>query len=267
MVSWWPAEGDANDIQDGNDGTFNGTPAYGSGEVGQAFSFNGIDAYVEVPDNASLNPTAVTVDAWINPSDVSGNHDIVFKGNHEYLMQLRNGTILFGSKDGTGNYTEFQGSLNVPANTWSHVAITHDGATRRIYVNGVLDPVTQSQTGLFTGDTDTLKIGRHFFAIDFFNGLIDEVEVFNRALSPAEIASIYNAQCAGKCRSCAPAPGGMVSWWPGDGNAHDIQDSNNGTLVNGVTFTSGEVGQAFNLDGINDYVEVADSPVVVQFGI
>src|SRR5205814_6686292 len=54
MVSWWPGEGDANDIQDGNDGTFNGTPAYSSGKVGQAFSFDGNTAdYVFVPHNTN----------------------------------------------------------------------------------------------------------------------------------------------------------------------------------------------------------------------
>src|SRR4029077_7383892 len=51
----------------------------------------------------------------------------------------------------------------------------------------------------------------------------------------------------------------MVSWWPGDGDANDIQDSNNGTLQNGVTFAAGKVGQAFSCDGVNDFVDTPTS--------
>src|SRR5213592_4188082 len=58
---------------------------------------------------------------------------------------------------------------------------------------------------------------------------------------------------------CVTAPMGMISWWPGEGNADDIQDGNNGTLVGGATFAPGMVGQAFSLDGVNDWVEAPDA--------
>ncbi|MBI5100221.1 MAG: LamG domain-containing protein [Nitrospirae bacterium] len=87
-----------------------------------------------------------------------------------------------------------------------------------------------------------------------FNGLIDEVEIFGRALSLAEIQAIYNAGTAGKCRSCTPPPSGMVSWWGGNNNSLDMIGTNNGT-VNGATYAAGKVGQAFSLDG-NDYIQI-----------
>src|SRR5260370_941746 len=59
-------------------------------------------------------------------------------------------------------------------------------------------------------------------------------------------------------QACAPLPSGLVSWWPAEGNANDMQDGNNGTLVNGATFASGEVGQAFSFNG-TDYVEIPDA--------
>src|SRR6266850_4329614 len=59
--------------------------------------------------------------------------------------------------------------------------------------------------------------------------------------------------------ACVTAPTGMISWWPGEGNADDIQDGNNGTLVGGATFAPGMVGQAFSLDGVNDWVEAPDA--------
>src|SRR5438874_10060806 len=58
---------------------------------------------------------------------------------------------------------------------------------------------------------------------------------------------------------CTPPPTGMVSWWPGDGNAHDIRGGKNGTRQGGVTVPVGEVGQAFSFDGVDDYVRIAKS--------
>src|SRR5689334_3178680 len=60
--------------------------------------------------------------------------------------------------------------------------------------------------------------------------------------------------------ACVAPPSGMVSWWPGDGNANDIQGSNNGTLQNGATFAAGKVGQSFSFDGVDDFVNIPDAP-------
>ena len=66
MVSWWPGDGNANDIQGGNNGTLQGGATFASGEVGQAFTFPGTSNAVIVPDNANLNVQHFTIDAWIN---------------------------------------------------------------------------------------------------------------------------------------------------------------------------------------------------------
>ena len=63
-------------------------------------------------------------------------------------------------------------------------------------------------------------------------------------------------------QTCVQPPSGLVSWWPADGNAADIYGANNGTLQDGVTFAPGIVGQAFTVDGANDYLDVADSPTL-----
>src|SRR5713101_2958472 len=65
---------------------------------------------------------------------------------------------------------------------------------------------------------------------------------------------------AARAQVCVPPPPGMVSWWPGDGNANDIQDGNHGTLRNGATFAPGKVAQAFSLDGVAAFVDVPNSP-------
>ena len=94
---------------------------------------------------------------------------------------------------------------------------------------------------------------------DRLNGKADEVEFFNRALSADEIAAIYNAGSAGKCRPCASPPSGMVSWWGGDNNALDRVGGFNGALHGDTTYAAGKVGQSFRFDGNGDYVSIPQS--------
>jgi len=61
--------------------------------------------------------------------------------------------------------------------------------------------------------------------------------------------------------TCVDPPAGMISWWPGDGNANDIVDGNHGNVMNGATYAPGKVGQAFSFDGVDDYVDVGNNPV------
>jgi len=72
-----------------------------------------------------------------------------------------------------------------------------------------------------------------------YKGILDEVAIFNRALSSNEIASIYAAGSAGICKPsipCVPPPSDSVGWWTGDGSANDVVGANNGSLQNGATF-------------------------------
>ena len=148
----------------------------------------------------------------------------------------------------------------MPLNQWSHLACTYDRQTVHLYVNGVQVDSAAATQAIPTASTN-LVIGKEDgFTDRNFDGLMDEVEIFSRALSDSEIQAIFDAGSAGKCRTCVPPPASMVSWWPGDENANDIQGNNNGTLQNGATFAAGKVGQAFSFDGVNDFIEVPNSP-------
>src|SRR5439155_13067678 len=105
----------------------------------------------------------------------------------------------FGSLIGIGN--EVATGVDLPLNTWTHLAGTFDGATYSLYMNGQLlstAPGTLGQT-----NTAPLKIGGSGDSATF-GGLIDEVEIFNRALTASEIQSIFNAGSAGKCKPTPP---------------------------------------------------------------
>ncbi len=203
MAAWWPGEGNANDIAGGNNGTIVGGVTFAPGMVGQAFSLDGATGYVEVPTSPSLNITAqITIAAWVNPSALGGRvvDKITAGGSDGYLLDT------FGSRirliiDGQG----LSGTTSLPTGAWSHIAGVYDGAQMRVYLNGALDGTLNTSVAIPTNAL-TLRIGAASDGSSRFTGLIDEAEVFSRALSQAEVQAIVGAGSAGECRPGARVP-------------------------------------------------------------
>jgi CSLREA domain-containing protein len=208
MVSWWDGSGSAptaNDIADGNNGTLQGGAAFAPGKVGQGFSFTSPGDDILVPHNANQNTGAeITVDAWIKPANiVTGNASIINKrtvANAEgYTLELTNtGNGLDFETTTSGGVFSATSAAVLTANVWQHVAATYDGTTIKIYLNGV-EVATAPANGAINAVTSDLVIGRNIVNGATFPGLIDEVELFNRALTATEVAAIANAGNAGKC--------------------------------------------------------------------
>ncbi|MEJ7862508.1 MAG: CARDB domain-containing protein [Pyrinomonadaceae bacterium] len=259
MVAWYPGDGNANDIIGGNNGTLQNGATFAAGMVEQAFSFNGSNGF-SVPSTPALNPTeAITLSSWVKPSSYPNEYPTIIRKqtdnqqNVQYLIALSGLGQAHCNIGGSGLVGGF-----VHLNQWSHVACSYDRQTAVLYVNGF--PVA---SGNFTAPIPTantnLGIGTTDFPDRGFNGLIDEVSIYNRALSQPEILADFNARSAGKCKPfCVSPPANTVAWFPGDGNANDIIGGTNGTLQNGATFEAGKVGQAFSFDGVDDYVEFSD---------
>ncbi len=216
LVGWWPGDGNANDIIGGNNGTLENGATFATGEVGQAFSFNGVAADVRVPHNINQNTGGqISVDAWIwMPNPLSGftTASIINKRSSSdvegYTFELVNGyTGLGGINNGlqfeitttSGQFLRAIVGNVIGPRQWYHVAGTYDGSMIRIFVNGT-QVATGSASGSILPVTDDLVIGRNIVNGGSFPGLIDEVELFNRALTLAEIQGIYNARSAGKCK-------------------------------------------------------------------
>lgn len=269
MVSWWPGDGNANDIQGPTfeNGTLEGSFTFPSGKVAQAFGFNGSDSDVKIPAAASIDVGTgggMTIDLWIRPSDVYLRPLVEWNSNGAigtYFWiggQPSSGSLDADLVDVTGNHHVISSTAGlITTNTWQHVAVTYDKSSgvATLYLNGsvVGGPTT---LGSFTPQTSyDLYLGSRPPGSSRYVGQMDEVEIFNRALDTVEVAAIYNAGSAGKCRTCTPPPANMVNWWTGDGNANDIQGGANGTLVGGTTFAAGKVGQAFSFDGVDDRVD------------
>jgi len=263
MVSWFRAEGNALDVR-GNSGTLVGGATYAAGKVGQAFSLNGTDAYVQAQSLPSQDPTtAGSLDAWVNfaqkPS-VSGHiNTIIGRGGSGADLDLQAETDdhfhFF-----VGNGVQVVSTTTVQPGVWYHVTGTFDATSQVIYVDGVAEAtgagIARSKSG------QPLMIGNQpYFGPRLFNGLIDEPEIFNRALTATEVPNIYNASTAGKCfldRSTS----GLAGWWSADGDTRDISGKGNDGTANGaLSFTRGEVGQAFVLNGVDSSVSTASTPL------
>ena len=214
MVSWWPGDGNANDIQGSNNGALQNGATFGTGKVGQAFSFDGMDDFVDVQPNSNLDLRgALSIDAWVNPSNLSGDRGIVEKTvgggvNTQYSLYLQGGSVVFRliKVPGVQHATLVSDSL-VPLNAWTHIAATWDGATMKMFVNGVQQSRMFDLTGTINGGEGSTLIGKQGSNINHFEGLIDELEIFNRALSSQEVSAIYLADSAGKCKPASmPTP-------------------------------------------------------------
>ncbi len=259
MVSWWPGDSHPNDIIDGNDGTLQGGATYAPGMVGQAFSFDAsLNSGVTVPSSANLNPTeAITIDAWVNPSSFPNSTPTVVRKSHPTSLTPRYLLAVTDTGQAHCNIGGFAGPVAgvVPLNEWTHIACTYDRVAARLYVNGSEVASSPGTAAIPTAST-ALGIGKlPQVTSRNFDGLIDEVELFDRAISSAEIRAIYEAGAAGKIKPEPPEPEpvepplGMVSWWPGDDHPNDIMDGNHGTLQGGATYAPGMVDQAFSFDG------------------
>src|SRR5205807_5003409 len=140
-------------------------------------------------------------------------------------------------------------SLKVTDTNFHHVAVTKSGSTVIFYIDGVAGaPVTYNSVFEFTKNVsigarlDLSAPTTQTTLTSTFAGRIDEVEIFNRALSLVEIRAIYLAPHEGKCGAQTLKFPTAISWWPAEGNANDIIDGNSGSLTNGAAFVGGVVG-------------------------
>ena len=177
-----------------------------AGKTGGALSFDGVNDWVTVTDTTSspLDLTSgMTIEAWVNPAAMSGWESIVLKergaGLLSYGLYAQDGAPLSGGFAAPAGYIRtgsadqaVRGTDPLPLGAWTHIATTYDGATMRIYVNGQLVG-SRAQGGAIAVANGALRIGGNgSFAGEFFQGLIDDVRIYNRALSAAEISHDMN---------------------------------------------------------------------------
>jgi fibronectin type 3 domain-containing protein/azurin len=176
-----------------NHGTITGATWTVQGKFGNALSFNGTSNFVSIPDAATLDLSiAGTVEAWVRMSSASRWNSVLAKGNsnsnpaHNYAMEITDtNRVLCILGNGSASLVVTSASA-LTNNTFFHLACTWDGATVSLYINGALS-ASSDQTISPNGNTSPLYIGQFGGNSDRFAGVIDEVRIYNRALSPTEI--------------------------------------------------------------------------------
>ena len=132
----------------------------------------------------------MTLEAWVNPTALTGIwRDVIYKGNDNYYLEADSTDIRPATRAPSGSALFGTGKLS--ANAWTHLAGTYDGATLRLYVNGVLVS-SRAQTGTIPISTSPLQIGGDSNYGQYFPGKIDEVRIYSRALSAADIQRDMN---------------------------------------------------------------------------
>ncbi len=210
LVSWWAGEGNANDIVGTNHGTLQNGVTFAPGMVEQAFSFDGTASYVRIPDDPSLGPVnAMTLDAWIKPEAPLHTYAPIVKkagNNSGYALEFVGSNNVSFWVYLTGRGWTSSASAPVPLGVWSHVAGVYDGTAVSLYLNGERVGLTSASGSIVVSD-QALNLGRDPINTDrLYHGLIDEVELFNRAVSASEIQAIYAVGSTGKCRPTIATP-------------------------------------------------------------
>jgi len=214
LISMWKFEGNTNDKKGVNNGNLVGGPTYEAGKSGQALKFDGVDDYVSVPHSTSLEPlNELTYTAWIYPLKVDGANYVILQKNDENVATFRYkrfyigyGILRFGVYN--GNTIVYDSGFSITVNTWSHVALTIDeDAFVKMYVNGAQVYSNTNLIGdILITENEPLTIGARLHTdspSSYFKGTLDEVMIYNKALTANEIKGVYCSQ-GGSGANCPP---------------------------------------------------------------
>jgi len=208
LVAHWKLDGDANDSAGSNDGTLVNGPVWTTGQIGGALDFDGTSDYVRIPDDDSISvgDQDYTICAWIKPDTLSSAYSsaIVSKvrGGDDKEYHLVVGTNrslrLAVEKDGNNQKAVTTDSL-IAEDLWQHVVVTFDSSTKTVtfYYNGVFKPSTSTIDTLPDELNDDLYIGvwgGAYHPYGNFDGKIDDVRIYDRALSAEEVKELCCGQ-------------------------------------------------------------------------
>ena len=200
VAHWSFDEGEGNIAHDGsgndNDGTLENGPVWVAGISYSGLDFDGEDDYVEVSDSDSLDiDEEITIGAWIKMNEMTDHHQVIvakwYGGTESYVLEFRpNSKIIQMRLAGEYCISETETEIDI----WNYVTGTYNGAVAKLFIDGSEIMSCDFSGSISVGDSP-LAIGAHSYAGDRnpFNGKMDEVSIWNRALSSEEIADIYDS--------------------------------------------------------------------------
>jgi hypothetical protein len=211
LVGHYKFDGNANDSSGyGNNGTAQGGPSYVNGPLNQAIELDGVNDYVQLAAASSLNMgvSPFTISAFIKKTVGNGSIFIKYSTPTGYMLGVNpTGSLGFGTYNASNGTTWVSGNASVIDGTWHHVAAVREAdGTLKLYIDGVLDNALQFPI-VNVDNPIGPRIGcdsQSYQADTFFNGTMDDVRIYNRALSSSDIQSLYSS---GNIVNCILSPG------------------------------------------------------------
>jgi hypothetical protein len=249
LTGYWPFDGNLSDMAGTASGTFvGGQPSYQRGQIGQAISFDGVDDYVDIP--SPTNPAFYTISAWVKPARTS-DAGIVTRTDASgpttsWSHQLRIQSGVFHHYLWVGAERNVPGTTVLVPNTWYHVAIVaQNNGPMRLYVNGKEDGASVDTAGTLWATGTRIFVGSNSgHAMGWFQGLVDDLRIYDQILTAAEIQKSMRSLSAAV--NVSPTDGATdvtrdatLSWAAGQYPAtHDVYLGTSAADVNNASRTS-----------------------------
>lgn len=279
LIGYWPFTGNSNDFSGNNfNGTVNGATLTTDrfGQINSAYEFNG-SSNIQINNFTDTSQT-FTINLWfdaytngdpgtwefLHRSDSISRFNAAWnmswgrQNNSNYLH-----SILYTT---TGNIVNLSDS-NMTLNSWYMATITNDGDMKRIYVNGILiDSLATTGTTIDYTNKNLISIGFDS-QINWFTGKIDDIRIYDRSLSDAEVTLLYNETPNSYSCIIGSLPvsifQGLIAWYPFCGDAHDETEHGHNGILNGATLSTdrfGNLNSAYSFDGLNDSISIPNAP-------
>ncbi|MDD5287824.1 MAG: DUF2341 domain-containing protein [Dehalococcoidales bacterium] len=265
-IGWWKFDETSStvayDAWGGNNGALVSGPTRVTGKTGNALSFNGTSDYVQMPDTVPNPSSQITIEAWVKiPTSATQSNGFIFeKQKHlydSYVLRLTGFKAQFVLDNDADSYSyAIESPAAINDNQWRHIAGTYDGSVMRLYVDGILVATGAEMTGnICYDDTQPPRIGFHYEADTYFSGIIDEVKIYNRALSENEVRAdaglppVYTLTVA-----VNPAGSGTVTKLP---------DQTNYTSGEQVQLTASPANSNWTFSGWSDDASGTTNPIDV----
>lgn len=268
LVGHWKLDGNAkDDTIYNNHGTIYGAISTidRHGQANSAYDFDGTDDYIEgVNNNLTDWPDGITVSVWVKSDTANWNDTgMLVSKRSSFILHPNSGskTIRFYRSNG-GAWSSVAYTSSVDLTQWNHYVGTYDNSTLKLYENGELKN-SKSVTGTIDSDTGNVFFGRDDGLSRYLDGQLDDIRIYDRALSSNDISKLYDSYDPGV--QIASTQKDLVSHWKMDGNANDATPHSNHGTVNGATSTTDRYGRAdsaYDFDGTDDDIRGASQPDV-----
>ena len=257
LFASYNGESNTNDSKGTNNGTAMGGLTYTAGKIGNAFTFNGTNAYVSLPVNNFNFTGDFSISCWFKTSTVSGNQmifsNLMYNGGARkgYYIALLGDTVYVWLANTLSFQQNISTSSIISINTWYNIVVTRESGFVKLYVNNSLI-VTDTNAIIMEYVYTTPSIGAYTNGMGtnwHFNGIVDALNVWQKSLTQSEITELYNS--------------GNGAQYITDSfykpTTNDALNLRNGTAQGGLTYGVGKVGTAFQSNGTNSYISLPDN--------